>query len=386
MKYLIAFIFGFLISYLSWSLNQPELVLISTLYFISYFNINKRSILIIVVLTYNFYSSLGLFTGAINFYQLGYLYAFLTWFGLSFLSSIAPILIWSKEFKTRLKLFPLMLLIIIASPLGFVTCVNPIISAAVLFPKLGFISIALYILTLYVFVFLVDKYTKNEYYKMTISITTIVTLSMVIMYAFPIKAKSLDHLDVINTEYEFRNNTVFDEYDRQKKLFNTVVKSKGKNILLPEHIMGTFTKANMMIWKELPRDVKVFAGASILIDGSNKYENALIEVSNKGYKVLYTQRVPVPLEMWKPWQKGGARAAIISKLSDINNNKVGVFICYEQFLVYPYFETFMRNPEYIIGISNLWWLKGSTLRIIQNNTMLLWANMFDVPYYYSVNL
>ena len=70
----------------------------------------------------------------------------------------------------------------------------------------------------------------------------------------------------------------------------------------------------------------------------------------------------------------------------IKDKKVGIFICYEQYLTYTYLETMFQKPDYIIGISNLWWIKDIRLQKIQKNTLLLWARLFGVPYYYSVNL
>jgi hypothetical protein len=157
--------------------------------------------------------------------------------------------------------------------------------------------------------------------------------------------------------------------------------------LLPEHILGTFTDSSMMLWNRLPKNKTIYAGADMYVLNSKQYDNVLLAITKDNYEVIYRQRVPVPFEMWQPYNNNGARAAIISpETVIIEEKKVGIFICYEQYLTYTYLETMLQRPDYIIGISNLWWIKDIRLQNIQKNTLLLWARLFGIPYYYSVNL
>jgi len=375
-----ASLFGVATAYISWSFT-PEAVLFSSIIFFSYFYIEKRLTLFFIIISYHLFASYGLLTGMINFYDLDYTLAILLWIAAPLLSSIPWIVFWSKNKTTRLYLFPIALFVVIAPPFGFFTWVNPILSAAVIFPSMGFLGIFLYLFLLYVIVLSIKYFTGIKQLSIPL-----ISLSMVVLFFAQSNVINKNDLKVINTKYTFKNNTVIDEYLRQKNLLKVVNKTQDNTILLPEHILGTFTKSSMIVWDQLKKNKKIYAGASVPVRSSNKYHNALLELTKNSHKVIYKQRVPVPFEMWKPFTKDGATAAIFSSgPTIINHKKVGVFICYEQYLTYTYLDTLLEDPDYIIGISNLWWLTSSTLINIQKNTLYLWAKLFNIPHYYSVN-
>lgn len=381
-SYIYAVFAGGIIGYFSWS-TLPDMVILSTLMFYIYFFVSRKSILFIVVLTYYIVPSYGLFTGLINFYDLDYAISFFFWVTSSLIATLPWILFWNRDIKKKLYLFPILLIISIIPPVGLVSYINPILSSAVIYPSVGFMGIFLYIIMLYVTIIL---YISN--FRGSIKWVVLNGLISISIWLNTQENNEMlgNKLYALNTQYVFKNNTTIDEYKRQKNLLKRIHTLKQDTILLPEHILGTFTGSSMIIWNRLPQNKTIYAGATILVEGTDKYENVLMEISQNGYRVLYKQRVPVPFEMWKPFSSDGAQASLISELSIINGKKVGVFICYEQYLTYPFIDTMLRKPDYILGISNLWWLEDRILRRIQNNTLFLWAKLFGVPYYYSVNI
>ena len=83
--------------------------------------------------------------------------------------------------------------------------------------------------------------------------------------------------------------------------------------VLPEGAAGVWTPTVERLWvRELKGvDVTVNAGA-ILVDGQG-YDNVMVEISGEGARILYRERMPVPISMWQPWltligESGGARA------------------------------------------------------------------------------
>ena len=377
---IIAALFGAAIAYFGWCFD-PQTVLITSLIFFSYFFLNQRKILFILLFSYHLYSSFGLFSGLINFYDFDYVAAFILWSTSAFLSALPWIIIWSKSFKKRLWLFPIALAVVTLPPFGFITWVNPIISAAVLFPHTGYLGLLFFLLFIYLLVILTDIYLK----KYSLFITTLFVATITFLIPTPATIAQND-LVALDTNFNFKNNTVIDEYKRQKKILHLASNSPTKNLLLPEHILGTFTESSMMVWKDLPKDKTIFAGASIPIPNSSKYQNVLMSINSNEYKILYSQRVPVPIEMWKPFQKKGATASIFSTgPAIIKTKKVGVFICYEQYLTYLYLDTMLDDPDYILGISNLWWITDPTLKNIQKHSLFLWSQLFNIPFIYSAN-
>jgi predicted amidohydrolase len=141
----------------------------------------------------------------------------------------------------------------------------------------------------------------------------------------------------------------------------------------------------MMIWKNLDNNKTILAGATIY-KNQNTYDNVLMEITNHSYKTIYKQRVPVPISMWKYWIEQGANAYFFNNpIIEYKKSRVGVFICYEQLLSYTYFHTMLYNPDYIIGISNLWWVEDKSIVKIQKRSLKLWGILFKKDVYYSAN-
>ncbi|HHB93908.1 MAG TPA: hypothetical protein ENK88_02000, partial [Campylobacterales bacterium] len=175
------------------------------------------------------------------------------------------------------------------------------------------------------------------------------------------------------------------DYRRQKKLLAIANKSKYKNLLFHENALGNFNQNSMMIWDRLDKDKTILAGAYIY-NGVGGYDNVLVELNNTTSKIIYKQRVPVPISMWKPWSEQGAKAyPFQNPIVKYKQSRVGVFICYEQLLTYTYLHTMFYEPEYIIGISNLWWVEDKSIGEIQRRSLELWGGLFGKKIYYSVN-
>jgi hypothetical protein len=45
----------------------------------------------------------------------------------------------------------------------------------------------------------------------------------------------------------------------------------------------------------------------------------------------------------------------------------------------------LYNPDYIIGISNLWWVEDKSIVKIQKRSLKLWGILFKKDVYYSAN-
>ena len=135
----------------------------------------------------------------------------------------------------------------------------------------------------------------------------------------------------------------------------------------------------------MDKNKTILAGATIY-KNQNSYDNVLMEITNSSYKTIYKQRVPVPISMWKFWIEQGVNAyPFYNPIIEHNKSRVGVFICYEQLLTYTYLHTMFYNPDYIIGISNLWWVEDNSIEKIQKRSLKLWSLLFKKEVYFSVN-
>jgi predicted amidohydrolase len=100
----------------------------------------------------------------------------------------------------------------------------------------------------------------------------------------------------------------------------------------------------------------------------------------------FFQRVPVPVGMWRPF----SRASVPLRLSapgvlTIDHQRVAVLICYEQMLTFPILASMLRHPTVIVGISNTFWVDGTTIPRYQATALRGWASLFGLPYFLAVN-
>ncbi len=376
---------GMTIGYLSWGLNL-EMTILSLSLFFAYLLLEKRWYLFLFVLGYYLIGSRGLFFGVEHYYN-DPLYAFLSWVGVALLSSLSWILIWSKYFQKRVYRLPIVILIVTLPPIGFISWLNPLPTIAILFPKFGFLGLIVELVLVYLLVFAWKGYQLKRYRDIVIILFSL--LSLFSIRLFVSKNTLLDNnLEAINSSIEYSPIT-FDkseEYRRIKKFFYLVQENNKSKLLLPENALGNYSDLQSVIWSYLDKNKTIFAGANIYNFRYTKNINVLMRLDYNSSKIVYKQRVPVPIEMWKPFTNSGTEATIYKQpIVFIDGIKSGVFICYEQLLTYTYLQTFFYQPDMIVGVSNLYWAKDTNIREIQKETMTLWSLLFNVPLKFSVN-
>jgi hypothetical protein len=191
-------------------------------------------------------------------------------------------------------------------------------------------------------------------------------------------------------KYGFRLPTFTDfaaDYHHQIRSIRAAQKVAGDTsiLLLPEGSGGTWLNANAGLWRSGLQDLHIALVGATLLDGRYKI-NSVVEVTKKEEKVVYLQRMPVPLTMWWPGRRYSYDAAFFKNpIAVIDGRRVAFFICYEQFLVWPVIESALRSPDIFCATSNLWWARNTNLPTIQNNIMHAWARLFGVPLLTSTN-
>jgi hypothetical protein len=100
----------------------------------------------------------------------------------------------------------------------------------------------------------------------------------------------------------------------------------------------------------------------------------------------FYQRVPVPVGMWRPFN----RISVPLRLSApgvlaIDHQRAAVLICYEQMLTFPILASMLQRPTVIVGISNTFWVDGTTIPRYQATALRGWAKLFRLPYFLAVN-
>lgn len=162
-------------------------------------------------------------------------------------------------------------------------------------------------------------------------------------------------------------------------------------IVLPESALGFWTPTVENLWREGLRgpDVTVVAGAARI--GVKGYDNVMVAISANEAKILYRERMPVPVSMWQPWlrwtgERGGARADFFGNpVVQVRQKRIAPIICYEQLIVWPVLQSMLHSPDVIVATGNGWWTAGTSIVAIQRASVTAWAKLFGLPVIMAFN-
>jgi apolipoprotein N-acyltransferase len=94
----------------------------------------------------------------------------------------------------------------------------------------------------------------------------------------------------------------------------------------------------------------------------------------------FTQRIPVPIGMWRPFTNTGAPLRLSSPaVIRIAEQTAAIVICYEQLIPWPMLTAFLDRPTIMIAIANQFWVAGTGIPDVQRNSVSAWARLFRVP-------
>ncbi len=178
-----------------------------------------------------------------------------------------------------------------------------------------------------------------------------------------------------------------DDYHHQVESIKAAAGSIGNRsiLLFPESSGGTWLFANAGLWRTGLKGLHIALVGATLLDSGHKV-NTVIEVTQNKEKVVYRQRMPVPLSMWWPGHRYSYTAGYFKNpVTVIGGKRVSFFVCYEQFLVWPVVDSALHSPDLFCATSNLWWARNTSLPVIQKNIMHSWARLFGVPLLTSTN-
>lgn len=162
-------------------------------------------------------------------------------------------------------------------------------------------------------------------------------------------------------------------------------------ILFPESIIPTWTPTHDERWAATFAQLRVqhtglLIGTTIPVANTQANRNVLL---SRGYteRLSYVQRVPVPLGMWRLFDRRNGFPLMLHYPSAIRiwNRRAGVLICYEQLLVWPALQTLSRNPEMLLAPSNLYWASGTRIPSVQHVSAQDWADLWAIPLYEASN-
>ena len=159
-------------------------------------------------------------------------------------------------------------------------------------------------------------------------------------------------------------------------------------LVLPELVGGEWGM-NELWWADIAaalnrrKQTALVGGRKTVAPG--RYESGMYAIGAHD-NAKYVARVPVPIGMWRPWASSSALGQPFGKVSvRIGSQVVGAAICYEQLLVLPLLVTMAEDPTVLVGTSNIWWARRTSIPDIQMEVMSAWARLLGLPLIYAAN-
>lgn len=276
----------------------------------------------------------------------------------------------------------LILVVVSVPPIGVIGWANPIMAAAALYPSLGWCGL---VATCGLFGILAIRPTLTL-------LAPFFLLAGVANFLAPSPTPPLPPTwSSADTRY-YPTNGPDGEFDRLAALQATVTSwsntaPRDAKLVLPEAVGGDWD-INSVWWSSITK-MLIEKDQTVFIGGrrqrtSGDFSNLLIGFGKLDAEI--ENRVPVPLGMWTPLQRGGASTDWLGPGTTVlDGHSVGVLICYEQLLVWPVIVTMLGAPEILVGVSNDWWGINTSIPAIQEQAVRGWGRLFSVPVVYAAN-
>ena len=157
-------------------------------------------------------------------------------------------------------------------------------------------------------------------------------------------------------------------------------------IILPESALGIWTPTTERLWIRSLADLEVIAAGGAVVVTESGYDNVMIELTGEGARILYRERMPVPVSMWLPWASGRASAQFFGNPAGrFAGTSIAPLICYEQLIVWPILHSMLFGPNVIVATGNGWWTGNTNIVPIQKASVRAWASLFGLPLVIAFN-
>lgn len=350
------------------------------------------------------------------------------WIFTAILLSLPWTIAWTSNRLHYLWRAPLALLATIVPPLGIIGLASPVIAAGYLFPGTGWTGLVAVALLPGILLSTQALSLRRRW--------VVLGLAIGFCIGFTIEGPifNRDHTEpprgwiAVNTNFGDVSQP-FRDYTAAQFIQQAAARTSARVVIFPESVVPRWSEATAAFWRESldlcrTRGQILVIGAgqpaktAIQIDDREKLNGlrsydfaaaikALNNIDTQSSRVpinpwpetidntmlivgaesatLY-QRVPVPVGMWQPF----SRVSVPLRLGapgvlTIDGQRAAVLICYEQLLTFPILASMLHHPTVIIGISNTFWVGGTTIPRYQATALRGWAKLFRLPYFLAVN-
>ena len=263
-------------------------------------------------------------------------------------------------------------------PFGIVGWASPITAAGVLFPGWGWAGLAATAAGL-------SAMTMRAWPLASVAIS----LAWVLSAATWTDPESPEGWVGIDTSFDYQfagNHADYAQHMATIALVRRAVENGARTIVLPESALGIWTPTTERLWTRSLADLNVIVAGGAVVVNDSGYDNVMIELTGEGARILYRERMPVPISMWRPWASGGASAEFFANPTGrFARTSIAPLICYEQLLVWPILQSILSGPDVIVATGNGWWTGDTNIVPIQKASARAWASLFGLPLVIAFN-
>jgi apolipoprotein N-acyltransferase len=182
-----------------------------------------------------------------------------------------------------------------------------------------------------------------------------------------------------------------DSQARELAVQKLILAHPNSLVLLPESVLPGWSAIYEHRWSKVfseleQRHTGVLIGTTMPVPNTEANRNVML---SRGFTehLSYVQRIPVPVGMWKIGDQHHGFPLMLRFPATIRvwDRRVGVLVCYEQFLVWPALQTLARNPALLFAPSNLYWAQGTRIPEIEHVSAQDWADLWGIPLYEASN-
>lgn len=329
-------------------------------------------------------ASRGLPQGVANFYSSDIWPGLLLWIGASLSFVAVHAVLWTKRpEKVRAERYLVVAMLVAVPPFGIVGWAHPITAAGVVFPGWGWWGLAA---------------AAAGLLAMTTKWWPAASTALAGLWLWSAATWTPSTLPDgwTGVDLELGQSLGRDiDLDRHRDLIATVKRAAGERaqvVVLPESTLGFWTPTVERLWRGALEDAAITVVAGAAVVDPDGYDNAMIAISATQARVLYRERMPVPVSMWQPWRawfgkSGGARAHFFGNSAfDLGGERIAPLICYEQLIVWTVLQSAAHSPTIIVATGNGWWTAGTSIVGIQKASAEAWARLFGLPLVTAFNI
>lgn len=311
----------------------------------------------------------------------------LLWIISASLLSLPWLWAWSKSQVAALWRSPIALLLTVVPPLGIIGWASPLAGAGLLFPAQGFVGLGLALLLPGV---------------LTIGTAEISFGCLILLLCAHIGAPQPPRApatwEAVSTHFGDVGHSRADflrEYQIGRELQKLVDRSDAQVIVFPEAVVASWTAELfrergkiIVLGATVPASEVPDLSASIAaLQWSPIRQSTAAAASYKNELLIrgaateeFSQRVPVPLGMWKPFTNTGVPLNLNGPGTImIAGERVAPIICYEQLITWALLRSSLERPTVIVAVSNNVWVNGTAIPKVERTSMQSWAALFNVP-------